>query len=205
MKGLQDDNWIRALARMHTPSQLYEFVNLWTLLARTNLDPDRDDSISWKWTSSGVYSSASAYAAQFHGSHPEFLSSKIWSAHVEPKCKFFSCLVLHGRTVTADMLAIRGWLHHPICKLCLRAPETAVHLCKDCPFSQAAWSNVQAWTGEIIQATTVQGTAQGVSDWWETMIEAPPKEFQRHRSGRPLYTIWNIWKERTVALLIGSA
>lgn len=54
MKGLQDDNWIRAVARMHSLSQLYEFVNLWTLLAHMNLDPDRYDIISWKWTSSGV-------------------------------------------------------------------------------------------------------------------------------------------------------
>lgn len=128
MKGLQDDNWIRAIAGMHTPSQLYEFANLWTSLARTNLDPDRDDIISWKWTSSGVYSSASDCALQFHGPHLKFLSSKIYSAHAEPKCKFFSCIVLHGRILTADVLAIRVWPH---------ALETAVHLCKDCPFSQA--------------------------------------------------------------------
>jgi hypothetical protein len=58
----------------------------------------------------------------------------------------FSWLVLHGKILTADRLAIRGWPHDPICQLCLRAPETACHLYKDCPFTSQVWNLVHAWS-----------------------------------------------------------
>lgn len=101
-----------------------------------------------KLTTDGVYSAASAYAVQFYGSYPTFDSANIWSADVEPKCKFFAWLSLHGCIHTADMLAIRGWTHDPRCQLCLQAPVTATHLCKDYPFSVAVWNQVINWTNE---------------------------------------------------------
>lgn len=76
------------------------------LLANAPLDPDVEDSISWNWTSNGIYSAASAYAVQFQGSYPKFFLSKMWSAHVELKYKFFSWLALHGKILMADKLAI---------------------------------------------------------------------------------------------------
>jgi hypothetical protein len=43
------------------------------------------------------------------------------------------------------MLAVRGWPHDSAYRLCLLAPETATHLCKDCPFTMAIWSQVHTW------------------------------------------------------------
>jgi hypothetical protein len=43
------------------------------------------------------------------------------------------------------MLALRGWPHDTYCRLCLSAPETATHLCKDYPFTNAIWNRVQSW------------------------------------------------------------
>ena len=143
MRELQEENWIRSVARLSSPTHLQEFIALASVITQVALNPDQEDSITWRWTPNGIYSAASAYAAQFSGSYPRFSPAKIWEAHAEPKCKFFAWLVLHGKILTADMLAIRGWPHDPCCPLCLRAPETATHLCKDCLFAAAVWSHVQ--------------------------------------------------------------
>ena len=115
----------------------------------------------------GAYSSASAYAARFFGSHPRFYSSKVWSAYAEPKCKFFAWLVLHGRILTADMLAIHSWPHDPRCQLCLQQPEMATHLCKDCPFAVVVWNQVNTWTNEGIVVSGLFLEPDVFSDWWD--------------------------------------
>ncbi|KAJ1269357.1 hypothetical protein BS78_07G205700 [Paspalum vaginatum] len=88
---LPDLNWTRGLWRMETTQQLEEFISLWSLLEEVQLS-DQEDSIRWKWTANGVYSSKSAYMAQFHGSLCPFKANSIWKAHAEGKHKFFPWL-----------------------------------------------------------------------------------------------------------------
>ena len=108
-----NENWIRAVARLQTIQQLGEFVSLSNHISQITLLPDQEDTIHWNLTTSGTYSAASAYGAQFFGSYSRFDTTKVWSANAEPKCKFFAWLALHGRILTADMLAVRGWPHDP--------------------------------------------------------------------------------------------
>jgi hypothetical protein len=90
LKELQDRNWLRSLFRLSTAAELAQLVKLWTALREVVLQP-RADAISWRWTASGVYSTASAYRCQFAGAYPLFRTAKVWNAHAEPKCRFF-CL-----------------------------------------------------------------------------------------------------------------
>jgi hypothetical protein len=144
-KETKDGNWIRSIARLTTLVQLSQYFEIWDIEASLQLVPGQPDSISWTLTLDGKYIASSAYHAQFMGSHPRFLAHKIWDASAEPKCKLFSWLALHGKLLTADMLALRGWPHDTSCRLCLSTPETATHLCKDCPFTNAIWNRVQSW------------------------------------------------------------
>ena len=91
-----------------------QFIQLWAVLREVVLQP-RPDAISWRWTASGIYSMASAYRCQFVGAVAPFRVAKIWKAHTEQKCKFFAWLAVHGKLLTADNLAIRGWPNDPIC------------------------------------------------------------------------------------------
>ena len=201
-KEMQDDNWIRSIARLSTPVQLTQFIEIWDMVTATNLTPDLPDDISWTLTSDGVYSTSSAYNAQFHGSFPKFGADKIWSAQAEPKCKLFAWLAIHGKLLTADMLAIRGWPHDPSCQLCLGAPETAIHLCKDCPFSTAVGNLVNSWDGINTQAQGPSFTS--ISEWWDDMISGKPKKIQKRTSGHLLYVLWNVWKERNRRIFTGK-
>jgi len=200
-KELALGNWIRSVARLHTPIQLSQYFEVWDTVQNIQLEPLLQDSIRWTLTIHGVYTASSAYHAQFNGCFPKFKAKKIWSAHAEPKCKLFSWLALHGKLLTADMLTIRGWPNDPTCKLCGSAPETALHLCKDCPFTTAVWTTTQSWDND---ATGSHGQSlPSFSEWWDDLIEGKPKSEQNRLSGRMMYVMWNAWKERNRRIFTG--
>jgi hypothetical protein len=95
--------------------ELWDFL-LVAITTEVNLDPSQPDLISWIWTTDGSYATKSAYKAQFIRSFSRFTTAKIRKAYAEPKCTMFYWLVLHGKILTADRLAIRGWPHDPICQ-----------------------------------------------------------------------------------------
>jgi hypothetical protein len=200
-KEIRDNNWIRSVARINSPIQLTQYLEIWDNVHEIILDPLRPDSISWLLSTNGTYSAGSAYKAQFLGSHPSFMANKIWAAHAEPKCKLFAWLALHEKLLTADMLAIRGWTHDPTCPLCRRAPETAVHLCKDCPFTAAIWNMAKGWDNDDSPDSRTSFTS--ISEWWDDMIAGKPREEKRRISGCFLYVLWNAWKERNRRIFTG--
>jgi hypothetical protein len=84
-----------------------EFILLFMTLVDVELT-DQQDSIKWKWTEDGNYSVSSAYECQFKGAIIHFPAMSIWQARTEPKCKFYACLVMHERVLTADNLMKRN-------------------------------------------------------------------------------------------------
>jgi hypothetical protein len=103
-KEIKGNNWIRSIARLRTPGS-------WDIITSLQLVPNHPDSILWTLTADGKYSASSTYHAQFIGSHPRFVTHKIWNASAEPKCMLFAWLALHGKLLTSDMLDITGWPH----------------------------------------------------------------------------------------------
>ena len=88
-KELHQRNWIRALANITNGQHMTQFVQLWAMLQGVQLQ-GRPDSICWRWTASGVYSTTSAYRCQFFGSCAPFRSAEFWKGHAEAKCRFFT-------------------------------------------------------------------------------------------------------------------
>ena len=105
----------------------------------------REDEIYWKWTSSGEYTTKSAYQIQFDESFAKIKIFPIWKARAEWKCRFFAWTLLHPKILTSNNLSKRNWLHDPICKVCKFNPETLSHLCKDYIFIKEVWSIVRNW------------------------------------------------------------
>ena len=192
-KEMENNNWIRSLANISTAVQLEQFTRLWALMQGVLLLPV-PDSIRWIWTESGVYTAASAYRCQFAGSTTPFRSAKCWKGHAEAKCRFFAWMALHGKILTADNLAIRGWPHDPICKLCRIHPETVQHLSLDCTFSTAVRERIFAWHGQIGAPPPPNGST--LNAWWDATIASLPKNKRREASGAIIYSMWGVWKER---------
>jgi hypothetical protein len=90
--ALHNDNWLHDLdVRGHiTNNLLYAFVELWSLLQAVQLRLHQKDSIIWKLTTSGSYSAAFAYKAQFLGCTKMPPISSIWKSWA-PLSGNFSC------------------------------------------------------------------------------------------------------------------
>jgi len=192
---LHNGNWIRALrAHITTTTQLQEFVGLWTRLQNVQLQPDVQDTIIWKWTAEGAYSTSSAYMIQFRGSHRKFQHELIWKARLENKCKIHAWILMHDKILAADNLQKRGWLHQEHCVLCNSPLETGLHLSLLCPFAKAVWDQVIAWENFVVQWP--QQEPASVADWWEQAASKIQKQDRRRFNGMVIYIIWNLWKKR---------
>ena len=131
---------------MSAAEEMAEFVLLWERVQEVTFS-DQADTITWKWSANGLYSSKSAYGIQFVGSYCTFNSKAIRKAKAEGKHRFFGWLLLQQKIQTADILLVKGIPCNPVCCLCDQAPETAAHLCLHCPFAQEVWFLVHTWTG----------------------------------------------------------
>jgi hypothetical protein len=110
---LQNDNWIRVLqTRVTTTTQIQEFISLWIKIQSVHLQPEVQDSITWKWTVDRNYSTRSAYRVPFQGSHRKFRHDLIWKAKAENKCKIHAWILMHGKIITADNLK-KKWVASP--------------------------------------------------------------------------------------------
>ena len=90
--ALHDNNWIRDLNHRtgFAVQHFIQFATQWNLIRNVHLLDNQDDSITWKLTSSGVYTAASAYRAQFLGCTKEPRIWSIWKTWALPKAKFFT-------------------------------------------------------------------------------------------------------------------
>jgi len=139
-----------------------------------------DDTHIWRFSTSGVYSTKSAYEALFIGA-TEFGSwERIWKSWVPGKCKFFMWTVAHNQCWTADRLAKRGLKHPPKCPLCDQVGETIDHLLVSCVFSRQFWFCILQHFG--LQAAAPQLDDHYFIDWWagassrfsgQVSVEAP--------------------------------
>jgi hypothetical protein len=133
-EDLENNNWTRGLWRMSTATEIAELISLWEAVSEVQLT-ENEDSIRWKWTASGQYSSRSAYRAQLAGSYCSFDALAIWKAKVESKHRFFAWLLVQRKMLTADKLLARNWPCNPMCPLCGLENETTDHLCLHCVFA----------------------------------------------------------------------
>ena len=143
------------------------------------------DSITWKWTPDGNYSTRSAYRIQFRGSFAKLPRDRIWKAHAENKCKVFTWILIHGKLLTADNLQKRGWPHQEHCVLCDGPLETGLHLCLCCPYTKAVWRQILAWE----HCDTALRQQQG--DPFQAVTVVPLTEWKRF-NGMVIYTFRNL-------------
>lgn len=161
---------------MQTMVEMAEFITLWDLVQDVQFTED-EDQIKWKWAATGVYTSKSAYEAQFRGSFTTFEPSNIWRAYTEAKHKFFAWLLIQNKIMTADNLMARNWDSHTICLLCDQENEIAVHLCLNCCYAKEVWVLVTNWTGGVICMPA--SDEETMETWWSRSLQPFSKKQRR--------------------------
>jgi len=110
-----------------------------------------------------------------------------------PSIVFFSWLLVQEKILTADKLQARNWPCNPMCLLCKIAPESALHICLQCPYAQHVWELVQSWSHDLVRKPDANST---IEDWWTDSLQSMPKEQRRTKAAILIYTVWNLWNER---------
>ena len=157
------------------------------------LDPFTQDTLVWRWTPDGAYSSASAYRAFFQGRVTMRGAKEIWAVRCPHKVKFFFWIALHGRLWTAERRMRHGLQQNDDCTLCDQHAEHADHLLLSCPFSRQVWYAVLLWAG--LPALLAQGQ-ESLLDWWLRSRNEVSGALRRGFDSTTLLTAWMIWKER---------
>lgn len=147
-EALTNNTWITDIHGTLNPVAIVEYVELWRKIQAITLSQDTD-KLSWKCTSSDVYSASSCYRALFHGSTIAPSWRLIWKNWAPTNAKIFLWLASLNRCWTADRRARHGLTHDPICKLCCQADETLDHLLTGCVLSRMAWHD--DWPGTAYQ------------------------------------------------------
>jgi hypothetical protein len=142
--AVQEHRWINHILPIQNSQEMMEYMALWEQVGMVQLQEGMEDTIRWRWTLDGEYTTRSAYLIQFEGSYSKLKHSPIWKAQVEPKCRFFAWTLLYKKILTANNLMKRNWPNDPTCKLCGIDPETPTHLCKDCPYAKQVWDQLKS-------------------------------------------------------------
>jgi hypothetical protein len=171
-----------------------QFCALWGKLPTVHLQDELPDDIKWNLTVNGIYSSASAYRAQFEGAVASNMTTVVWKNWAPPKCKFFAWLVIKDRIWTADRLQRRGWPNCNLCQLCMREPETAAHLLFQCRFSARIWNAIRVWVDAPELDVTAWNGIPTVKEWWSA-VALRRGHRRKAISSLIMLVTWEVWKE----------
>jgi hypothetical protein len=134
--------WITDIKGALTLDLLVEYLALWDLLSEVTLHSEVEDTHVWQFSTTGQYTTKSAYEAFFVGATSFGPWERIWKTWAPGKCKFFLWTAALNRCWTADRLAKKGLPHPAACPLCDQVEETVDHLLVACVFSLQVWFSV---------------------------------------------------------------
>lgn len=173
-EALRNNAWILKInpPTVVTVDPIREFFTLWMFVNDFHLDDLAEDNITWKHTTNGIYSTASAYKAQFLGKTLSPMDYMIWKIWAPPKVKLFVWLAIQDRIWIADRLARRGWPNCGLCPLCKRVQESGTHILFKCRFTLRLWGLVKDWLHlENIDPASWH-LERYVEEWWTNRADS---------------------------------
>ena len=181
---------------------LFEYFQLWDIIQDFMRSPN-EDSHSWRFESSGVFTTKSAYRAFFHGSINFEPWRQIWKTWAPPKCKVFLWLAVRDRCWTADHLVKQNLPHPNQCPLCDQADETIQHLLTSCVFAREFWFRVLSPLG--LQHGVPSLNEQNFAEWWRKASKRTPKDKRKGFNSLVVMCAWLIWKHRNACVFEGAS
>jgi hypothetical protein len=164
-EALSNEAWLDDLQGNISVEALMEFLEIWDIASNMVLTPETPDKHIWRLSSSGQYTSKSAYDALFEGAILFEPYQRIWKSSAPLKCLFFFMwLVAHKRCWTTDRLSHRGLPHPALFPLCDQEKEDIQHLLVTYVFARQFWFWMLRLVGLV--ALTPQPHESSFIDWW---------------------------------------
>ena len=201
-QALANRTWILDIKGALTIGVIMEYFQLWDLLYDFELQPEVEDSHTWKLSNGGQYSAKSAYDSLFMGKILFRPWERIWKTWAPAKCRFFLWLVAHKRCWTSDRLARRGLPHPEKCPLCDQADESIDHLLIECVFSRQFWYYILRQVG--LHSLAPQPSDNSFDDWWEKASAATSGLTQKGLNSLIFLGAWIIWNHRNSCVFDGA-
>nr|CAD1829821.1 unnamed protein product [Ananas comosus var. bracteatus] len=159
------------------------------------LSNDRQDSLSWRWNSSGRFSVHSATDFLTFDGITNCNLPFLWKLKISLRVKLFLWLAERNKILTADNLVKRGWHGPIICVLCNTDAESLEHIMHHCSYTTSLWYWLM---GRLTITLAWRSTApEGLATHWCRL--------RRMESGQDRTILdlgiaaayyWEIWKER---------
>ena len=201
-QALANRTWILDIKGALTIGVIMEYFQLWDLLYDFELQPEVEDSHTWKLSNGGQYSAKSAYDSFFVGKILFRPWERIWKTWAPAKCRFFLWLVAHKRCWTSDRLARRGLPHPEKCPLCDQADESIDHLLIECVFSRQFWYYILRQVG--LHSLAPQPSDNSFDDWWGKASAATSGLTQKGLNSLIFLGAWIIWNHRNSCVFDGA-
>lgn len=207
--GITSNNswvWQFRWKRVFNAIEMTEFLEMWKFLGRYIMNKKELDSLSWKLSDDGRYSTRSMYIALSKRVDKEEevdpLLKKLWCKGVPSKVSSFLWKAIRDRVPTKNNLLRRGIVvddRDKICTFCFHPLEDIGHLLCSCSFSYDVWRKCFDWLGfEMVGSNILRNhycqfvTGQG----GKTMKKMLNIIWQS--------VCWSIWKARNDAIFKGT-
>jgi hypothetical protein len=169
---------------------LAQYLQIRSMIQGTQLHPSRPDKIVWRWTASGLYSSASAYRMLLQVQCCILGAKEAWESMAPGKCRFFAWQVLHMKIWTSERLLRHGLPNSSPCILCNQESEMVNHLLLACVYSREVWF-------KVLRRCGWQGLPPSMDDCLIEWCLQSRKVIQksRHRAFGSLFILvcWCLW------------
>jgi hypothetical protein len=199
-EGLIGAAWVQDIVGELSVNAVVQYLRLWEELQGMHLGVG-PDTVSWKWTPSGKFTSRTAYKAFFFGRTALPGAAEVWNAFAPFKYQFHAWLALRNRCWTADRLTRRGLPATALCTLCGVAGETLDHLSLQCPFATTVWTAVCQRLQLGVAPPSPQST---LSLWWPDAVRAFSRRDSRTANSLIMLTLRSLWLERNARVFDGT-
>ncbi len=172
---------------------LRELQVLRALVANLSLS-NTNDSLSWRWSTSGSFSVKSAYSFLGFDGLVDCKILHLWRIKIPLNIKIFLWLAARNKLLTAVRLAKRGWRGPSICCLCCAGDEDLPHLFFNCIFARLLWGGLlHSWPLTLHLLLNCSGNLESR---WRSARRTLRGRFKELLDLLIAASCWEIWNER---------
>jgi hypothetical protein len=129
-------------------------------------------------------------------------AKELWKVKASNKCRFFLCLVLHGRSWTSES----AW-HHDLCDdahyaFCDQGIETLDHMLITCPCAREVWFKALHCCGWQSLFST---PTDSFTEWWLRSRKRILKGRRKALDSFMILCAWCLWFEHNARVFNGRA